>query len=439
MIAGSCTKQAGPDTIFIFCMIHNNISINRTKKRPICILALSILMEAHYKLTVMRLLLHSFLLVLFVIFTSATGSAQDKPRARDLGIVFDGKPGKNNAITDVPGIEVGYKTLISGSGKLEYGKGPVRTGVTVILPKGKSNDSYPAAWFSLNGDGEMTGLPYIQDYGTNAGPIGITNTYSVGVVRDAIGEWSFKKFSKGELIDFSFGLPVVGETFDGMINDINGFHVKKEHVWQALDSASAGKIKEGNVGGGTGMGLYGFKGGSGSSSRVFTIDSVQYTLGVFVQANFGGRNELMITGVPVGKELTEKRAIFNRQPQKKDGSIIVIVATDAPLLPGQLELVAKRVTHGIARTGTYSHDGSGEIFLALSTASPRLNSKGTREEWNTIPKWLLDPVFKATVEATEEAIINTLVAAEDMEGINGNKMFAIPHDRLKEIMKKYNR
>lgn len=364
--------------------------------------------------------------------------AQDKKRARDLNISFEGTPGKYNAITDVPGLEVGYKTLISGSGKLEYGKGPVRTGVTVILPKGKTDQNYPAAWFSLNGDGEMTGLPYIEDYGTGSGPIGITNTNSVGIVRDAIGEWGFKKFSKGEFVDFSFGLPVVGETWDGMLNDINGFHVNKEHVWQALDSATSGKIKEGNVGGGTGMACYGFKGGSGTASRVFTIDSIPYTLGVFVQANFGRRNELMIAGVPVGTEIPEKKAITN-ETKRKDGSIIVIVATNAPLLPGQLKLVAKRITHGIARTGTYSHDGSGEIFLALSTANPQYNSKYSEETWKVIPKWRLDSIFKATVEATEEAIINALIAAEDMEGINGNTWFALPHKRLQEVMKKYNR
>ena len=363
---------------------------------------------------------------------------QEKERARDLGILFEGQPGKNNSITDVPGIEVGYKTIISGAGKLQYGKGPVRTGVTVILPRGKSAKSYPAAWFSLNGDGEMTGLPYVEDYGSGYGPVGITNTNSVGVVRDAIGEWCFKKFSKAAYVDFSFGLPIVGETWDGMLNDINGCHVKKEHVWDAIDSAVTGKIKEGNVGGGTGMALYGFKGGSGTASRLFTIDSVQYTLGVFVQANFGGREELMISGVPVGKEISDKQAIVT-EAKRKDGSIIAIVATNAPLLPGQLKLIAKRVTHGIARTGTYSHDGSGEIFLALSTASPKYNDGSTGESWNVIPKWFLDPIFKATVEATEEAIINALVAAEDMEGINGNKWFAIPHDRLKDVMKKYNR
>ena len=225
--------------------------------------------------------------VSFALLTTSFCYSQQKAkaRARDIGIPFDGVAGKYNAITDVPGVEVGFKTLISDTGKLVYGKGPVRTGVTVILPKGKTDESYPAAWFSLNGDGEMTGLPYIEDYGTGYGAIGITNTNSVGVVRDAIGEWSFKKFSKGDFVDFSFGLPIVGETWDGMLNNINGYHVKKEHVWHALDSASSGIVKEGNVGGGTGMACYGFKGGSGTASRVFTIDSVQYTLGVFVQAN----------------------------------------------------------------------------------------------------------------------------------------------------------
>lgn len=376
----------------------------------------------------------SLILLSFLISSVVHG----QPRARDLSIPFDGVPGLYNSITDVPGIEVGYKTLISGSGKLQYGKGPIRTGVTVILPKGKSNTSYPAAWFSLNGDGEMTGLPYIEDYGMGSGPIGITNTNSVGVVRDAIGEWSFKKFSNGAMVDFAFGLPVVGETWDGALNDINGFHVQKEQVWEALDSARSGKIQEGNVGGGTGMVLYGFKGGSGTSSRVFTLDSVQYSLGVFVQANFGRRSELTISGVPVGKEIQDKKAIVNEM-QRKDGSIIAIVATNAPLLPGQLKLVAKRVSHGIARTGTYSHNGSGEIFLALSTATPEYNKESTEESWKVIPKWSMDPVFKATVEATEEAIINVLIAAQDMEGINGNKLFAIPHERLRQVMKKYNR
>lgn len=384
-------------------------------------------------------------MALLVLMLTATASqeisaqpAGAKPRARDLGIPFSGKPGTLNAITDVPGIEVGYATLISGSGKLEYGKGPVRTGVTVILPKGKTDESYPAAWFSLNGDGEMTGLPYIEDFGTGYGAIGITNTNSVGVVRDAIGAWNFKRFSKGDFVDFSFGLPVVGETWDGMLNDINGRHVKPEHVWEALDKASGGPVQEGNAGGGTGMALYGFKGGNGTASRRFTIDSSTYTLGVFVQANFGGREELMIAGVPVGREITDKQPVMH-DLKRKDGSIIAIVATDAPLLPSQLKQVAKRVAHGIARTGTYSHDGSGEIFLALSTATPTNNTAYTKQTWTALPKWQLDHVFKATVEATEEAIINALVGAEDMEGINGNTWYAIPHQRLKDIMKKYGR
>ncbi len=378
------------------------------------------------------------LLIIFFCLSHLSAMAQPDLRARDLGIPFDGTPGKYNAITDVPGVLVGYKTLISGSGKLVAGKGPVRTGVTVILPKGKTNDGYPAAWFSLNGDGEMTGLPYIEDYGMGYGPIGITNTNSVGTVKDAIGSWSVKHFSQGEFVDYSFGLPVAAETWDGGLNDINGFHVKAEHVWQALDSAKSGMIKEGNVGGGTGMVCYEFKGGSGTASRMFTIDSVNYTLGVFVQANFGGREELTITGVPVGKEITDLLPVYD-ETGRKDGSIIVIVGTNAPLLPGQLKQVAKRVTHGIARTGTYSHNGSGEIFLAFSTATPQYNKENTAESWKVIPKWELDPVYKATVEATEEAIINALVAAEDMEGINGNKVYAIPHERLKELMKKYNR
>lgn len=254
----------------------------------------------------------------FLCLIGKPSKSQDtiKPRARDLGIKFDGVTGKYNSITDVRGIEVGYKTLITGSGKQA-----VRTGVTVILPKGKTAKSYSAAWFSLNGDGEMTGLPYIEDYGTGTGPIAITNTNSVGVVRDAVGEWCVNRFSSNDQYDFSFGLPVVAETWDGMLNDINGFHVKKEHVWQALDSASTGTIKEGNVGGGTGMVCYSFKGGSGTASRIFTIDSVQYTLGIFVQANFGARNDLVISGVPVGRQIQDLEPIEN-EVKRKDGSII---------------------------------------------------------------------------------------------------------------------
>ncbi len=373
--------------------------------------------------------------ILFIFQETVHGQ---KPRAREIGIPFEGTTGKYNAITDVGGVEVGYRTIISGEGKLNKGEGPVRTGVTVIFPKGKTGQDYAAAWYSLNGDGELTGIPYIEDYGMGYGAIGLTNTNSVGIVRDAIGEWSHRKFSEGDAADFSFGLPIVGETWDGVLNDINGYHVKKEHVWEALDSAHGGKISEGNVGGGTGMALYEFKGGSGTASRIFEIDSVQYTLGVFIQANFGQRADLTIAGVPVGKEIDDLRCTFDNT-KRKDGSAIVIVITDAPLLPNQLKLVAKRVTHGIARTGTISHNSSGEIFLAISTAKPRYNSEGTKVTWEVIPKWLLDPIFRATVEATEEAIINTLLAAEDMEGIHGNKCFGLPSERVIDIMKKYNR
>ncbi len=363
--------------------------------------------------------------------------AQNKMRAREFGIPFEGKTGTFNAITDVSGVLVGYKTKIIGNGKLETGKGPVRTGVTVILPKGISNDPVPAGWFCLNGDGEMTGTTVIDEYGFNYGPIGITNTNSVGVVRDAIGEWNIKHFSKGAFIDFSFGLPVVAETFDGILNDINGLHIKKEDVFEALDSAHSGKIAEGNVGGGTGMCLFLFKGGSGTSSRVVSIDTNQYTVGAFVQGNFGGRKDLTIAGVPVGKELTSAKPIITTK--EKDGSIIVVIATDAPLLPMQLKQIAKRASLGVARTGGIGRNSSGDIFLAFSTKTPTLNEQETLETWQSIPKDQMDVLYEAAVQATEEAIINALMAAETMEGINGNTLYEIPKTELKDLMQKYNR
>ncbi|MGK2863512.1 MAG: P1 family peptidase [Chitinophagaceae bacterium] len=369
------------------------------------------------------------------IFSQTTNQ---NPRARDLGIPFDGKPGIHNAITDVSGVLVGYKTIIKDSLKTATGNGPVRTGVTVIFPKEKTNAGVPAAWFSLNGDGEMTGLASIEDYGFNYGAIGITNTNSVGVVHDAIGEWNIMHYSTGELIDFSFGLPVVAETWDGLLNDIQGLHIKKEDVFDALDSAHSGPVAEGNLGGGTGMALYGFKGGNGTSSRVIKIDTTEYTIGVFMQANFGGRNDLLIAGIPVGTEIKDHHAVLNN-PKRKDGSVIIIIATDAALLPSQLKLVAKRAAMGIARTGSFAHNGSGDIFLAFSTKSPPYNEKGTMQTWNVLSKDALDRVFKATVEATEEAVINALVAARTMKGRNGNMFYSIPHDQLKNILKKYNR
>lgn len=368
---------------------------------------------------------------------SALAQQETKPRARDLGIPFDGTPGRYNAITDVSGVLVGYKTLIKGKGKLKVGKGPVRTGITVILPKGKTDAAVPAAWFSLNGDGEMTGLPYVEDYGTASGPIGITNTNSVGVVRDAIGEWNIKNFASNDLFDFSFGLPVVGETFDGLLNDINGLHVTKKDVFEALDNAKSGPVAEGNVGGGTGMSLFLFKGGSGTASRVIKLDTATYTLGAFVQGNFGGRKDLVVAGVPVGKEISDLRPVINTK--EKDGSIIVIIATNAPFLPSQLKQIAKRAAIGVARTGGLGRNSSGDIFLAFSTQNAQLNPQETLETWRAVPKDHLDAFYQATAEATEEAIINAMLAAEDMEGINGNTLYALPGARLQEVMRKYNR
>jgi L-aminopeptidase/D-esterase-like protein len=361
--------------------------------------------------------------------------AQTQPRARDLGIPFDGKPGKLNAITDVQDVLVGYKTLISGEGKFVLGKGPVRTGVTVIFPHGKTLEAVPTAYFTFNGDGEMTGTESMDDYGFSYGALGITNTNSVGIVRDAIGAWNVKHFFESPY-DFSFGLPIAAETWDGYLNDINGLHVTQQDVFDALDSAKSGMIEEGNVGGGTGMCLFKFKGGSGTSSRVITIDSNTYTVGVFVQANFGTRNELTVRGVPVGKEIQDLMPVVNGE---KDGSIIVVIATDAPLLSSQLKLVAKHASLALGRVGSISHNSSGDIFLAFSTQAPVRNATGSLQTWTTISKEYLDPIYQATVDATEEAILNVLIAAKTMTGINGNIYYAIPHDRLIEIMKKYNR
>jgi D-aminopeptidase len=377
-----------------------------------------------------KVYMHRSLLFCALLFSSVL--LAQKPRARALGIPFDGNPSTYNAITDVPGVLVGYQTLIKDTA----GKS-VRTGVTVILPKGKTDDPYPAGWFCLNGDGEMTGTTVIEEYGTGYGPIGITNTNSVGVVRDAIGAWGIKSFSDSAAFDFSFGLPVVAETWDGILNDINGLHVQKEHVWQALEKAHGGALEEGNVGGGTGMSLFLFKGGSGTSSRLFKIDTTSYTVGVFVQGNFGGRKDMLIAGIPVGQEITDLMPVFNKK--RKDGSIIVVVATDAPLLPGQLKQVAKRASLGVARTGGLGRNSSGDIFLAFSTKGPKSNEKATLETWQSLPKERLDKIYEATVQATEEAIINAMVAAETMKGNNGSIIYALPHNRVQEVLKKYNR
>ena len=369
-----------------------------------------------------------------LLFCSLALSAESKPRARDLGVPFDGMPGAYNAITDVKGVEVGHTTLISGEGKLVVGKGPVRTGVTAIHPRGKdSNDAVFAAWFTLNGNGEMTGTTWVEDSGFLNGPVMITNTHSVGVVRDAVIAWKVKHGSP-DMEGYWWSLPVVAETWDGYLNDINGFHVTAQDAWHALDSAHSGPVAEGNVGGGTGMICNEFKGGIGTSSRLVHTAEGDYTLGVLVQCNYGSREQLRIAGINVGREIPE-HTVWD----KDVGSIIVVVATDAPLIPTQLKRVAKKVSLGLGRDGSYSGDGSGDIFIAFSTANPgAVGSKGLHS-LTMLPNDALDPIFLATVQATEEAVVNAMVAAETMTGINGRTVIALPHDRLREVLKKYNR
>lgn len=357
-------------------------------------------------------------------------------RARALGIPFDGTPGALNAITDIAGVEVGYTTLISGEGKLEVGKGPVRTGVTAILPRGRSSFDDPvyAGYFSLNGNGEMTGTAWIEESGFLEGPIMITNTHSVGVVRDATIAWRVAQAGP-DPTGFSWSLPVVAETWDGYLNDINGFHVKPEHVINALNTAKGGPVTEGSVGGGTGMVTYEFKGGNGTASRVLDKKDGGYVIGAFVQANCGRRPALMIAGVPVGKEITEN-AVYS----KEAGSIIIVVATDAPLLPHQLKRLARRASLGLARTGSVSGNGSGDLFLAFSTANAHAaDPAAPTHSVATVPNDRMDPIFTATVQAVEEAIVNALVANQSMTGRDDHKVDALPHDRVRELMKKYNR
>jgi len=386
------------------------------------------------------LLLTTKPLILIIALIEIAG-AQSKPRARDLGVPFDGKPGPLNSITDVKGIEIGHTTLISGEGKLQVGVGPVRTGVTAIIPRGKqsANDPVFAGWFSLNGNGEMTGTTWIEESGFLEGPIMITNTHSVGVVRDATIAWRVKR-GPPDSSGYWWSLPIVAETYDGFLNDTNGFHVKANHVFEALDGAKPGAVAEGNVGGGTGMMCYGFKGGIGTSSRKLDQNAGGYTVGVLVQANFGRRNQLRIAGVPVGTEITDGTPTSKLgEPRDDVGSIIIVVATDAPLLSHQLKRLARRAALGVARTGSSSGNGSGDIFLAFSTANPDANKPTGTVQLSMLPNERMNPLFEATVQATEEAIINALVAAETMVGIDGHKVFALPHDRLKQVLKKYNR
>ena len=372
--------------------------------------------------------------VYFVVslFLTSLTLAQLKPRARDLGVPFDGTPGPLNAITDVKGVEVGHTTLISGEGALKVGVGPVRTGVTAILPRGnRSNDSVFAGWFTLNGNGEMTGTTWVEDSGFLDGPVMITNTHSVGVVRDAAIAWRLKH-GKPDAEGYFWSLPVVAETWDGYLNDVNGFHVKPEDAWHALDTAHGGAVEEGNVGGGTGMVCNEFKGGIGTSSRVLDAKYGGYTVGVLVQCNYGRRDQLRIAGVPIGKEIPGH--VYDDV-----GSIIVVVATDAPLIPTQLKRMARRVALGLGRGGNYSGDGSGDIFIAFSTANSGAAETTGPHQITMLPNEQLDPLFLATVEATEEAVVNAMVAAETMTGVDNHKVIALPHDRLREVLKKYNR
>jgi D-aminopeptidase len=378
-----------------------------------------------------------------------------KPRARDLGLSekIGGTAGALDAITDVAGVEVGHTTIISGSGKLVVGQGPVRTGVTVVHPRGKSNpDPVMGAWFTLNGNGEMTGTTWLQESGFLEGPIAITNTHSVGIVRDAILQWQVKRPGLQP-----WGLPVVAETFDGSLNDINGFHVTAAHTLAALDGAKGGAVQEGAVGGGTGMVCHGFKGGIGTASRRVTIANRPYTVGVLVQCNYGQRRELRVAGVPVGEEIPDltrcsaspdptvtpnMRRCNAAGPADIDdgaGSIIIVVATDAPLLPHQLKRLVTRAALGVGRMGGKGENSSGDIFVAFSTANAHAAADTGIARVDMVPNASINPLFSATVQATEESILNALLAAETMTGAHDTRVYALPVDRLMAIMKKYGR
>jgi D-aminopeptidase len=402
------------------------------------------------------------LTTMLLLTTALTATAQTKPRAREMGItpIIGGTAGPLDAITDVAGVEVGHTTLISGSGKLLVGKGPVRTGVTVVHPRGKSSaDPVFGAWFTLNGNGEMTGTTWLQESGILEGPIGITNTHSVGVVRDAILQWQVSRPGLQP-----WGLPVVAETYDGSLNDINGFHVTSQHTIAALDGARSGTVTEGNVGGGTGMVCHGFKGGIGTASRRTTDAQGGYTVGVLVQCNYGARRELRVGGVPVGEEIADLlpctvttdptvrprmarcAAASSTRPATPDderlagaGSIIIVIATDAPLLPHQLKRIATRASLGVGRMGGRGENSSGDIFVAFSTANPRTVADTGVARLDMLPNARINPLFTATVQATEEAIVNAMLAAETMTGADDVRVFALPRDRLLAALRKYGR
>ncbi len=391
--------------------------------------------------------------MLWIVGFESSGSLQaQKPRARALGIPLEGTPGPLNAITDVAGVEVGVVTLISGQGRIEVGRGPIRTGVTAILPRGRAGRrSVYAGWFTLNGNGEMTGTTWVEESGFLGGPVLITNTHSVGIVHDAVIEWAVRSGR-----EFDWSLPVVAETWDGGLNDINGFHVKREHALAALETAKAGPVPEGNVGGGTGMVCHQFKGGTGTASRRISVLDSTYTVGVLVQCNYGGRERMSVAGVPVGREIRDLLPCYSRLPDgtwagarhcetgagqdRGDvGSIIVVVATDVPLLPHQLKRVAKRASLGIGRMGGIGGNSSGDIFLAFSTANPEADAADRVASLRAIPNEGINPVLEATVDATAEAILNAMLAADTMTGANGLTVHALPHDRLLAALRKFGR
>jgi D-aminopeptidase len=395
--------------------------------------------------------------ILLLGLANAQVSAQDRPeRARDLGIPLEGTPGPLDAITDVPGVAVGHTTIVKGSGRLRVGVGPVRTGVTAIFPRGR-DDLAPvfAGWFSLNGNGEMTGTAWIDDYGLLVYPVSITNTNSVGTVRDAVIEWGRTRLADPSICC----LPVVAETWDGDLNDIFGFHVKKEHVFAAFAAAASGPVAEGNVGGGTGMICLGFKGGIGTASRQIKVpgESGGYTVGVLVQCNFGDRRLLRIAGVPVGQEITQPKECYDaaepldstrelaRCPKGTVGadrghsSIIVVIATDAPLIPTQLRQVARRAALGVGRMGGIASTGSGDLFIAFSTAKIGPADSAGVVRVPMLSTMLVDPVYHATVQGTEEAIINAMLAARTMKGADDFVVPALPHDRLRQVLASHNR
>jgi D-aminopeptidase len=376
-----------------------------------------------------------------VLLISGAASASAAPRARDLGVPFDGTPGPLNAITDVPGVLVGHTTLIEGDGKLVVGKGPIRTGVTAVLPRGlESIQRFSfAGWFSQNGNGEMTGTTWIEESGFLEGPVMITNTHSVGVVRDAVIAWRVAH-GAADATGAWWSLPVVAETWDGWLNDINGFHVKPEHVFHAIDTARGGPVEEGAVGGGTGMVCNGFKGGIGTASRKLSEKDGAYLVGVLVQCNYGRRQTLRIAGIPVGREIAgEDPYAFVPSDVAERGSIIVVVATSAPLLPHQLKRIARRVSLGLGRNGSISGNGSGDIFVAFSVANPDASRIDHVVDLKMVPNDMMDGLFAATVQATEEAIVNAMVAARDMTGIDGHHVRALPHEELRRVLAKYNR